>query len=78
MKSVGKIFASIGIVGLVITLGMNLVALLGFKKAAAVFASPGWWSSWFSCYVVWAVFAISALGLLLTKGRDGPVATKSD
>jgi hypothetical protein len=78
MKSVGKIFASIGIVGLVVTLAMNLVALLGFKKASAAFASPGWWSSWFSCYMVWTVFVFIALRSLLTKGKDGPVGTKGD
>ncbi len=78
MKSVGKIFASIGIVGLVVTLGMNLVALLAFKKAAAAFASPGWWSSWFPCYLVWTVFVVIARGSLLAKGKVGAVGGRDD
>lgn len=56
-----RIFPSIGLIGLIITLALNLVALLAFKRPAAEFFSHGWWSAWFPNYVVWLVFV--AMGL---------------
>jgi hypothetical protein len=49
---------TIGLVGLAITIVLNLVALLIFKKASAEYFSGGWWSSWFPFYIVWLVFTI--------------------
>jgi len=53
-----RIFPSIGVAGLVITVAMNLVALLVFKRVSAEFFSPAWWSSWFACYIVLVTFVI--------------------
>ncbi len=63
-----RIFPAIGVAGLVITIAMNLVALLVFKKRSAEFLSQGWWSSWFTCYLVWIVFVImGAAGVLMKR-----------
>jgi hypothetical protein len=63
----GRIFPAIGAAGLAITIAMNLVALLVFKKAAAEFWSPGWWSSWFACYAVWISFGVIGTAAVLMK-----------
>ena len=57
----GRIFPTMGLIGLIITLGLNLVALLAFKKASAEFFSHGWWSSWFINYIVWLIFLVLSL-----------------
>jgi hypothetical protein len=64
-----RIFPSIGVTGLAITVAMNLVALYVFKKVSAEFFSTGWWSSWFSCYAVWVTFVIIGLAGIFMK-RD--------
>ena len=53
-----KPFKIIGLVGLAITIVLNLVALLILKKASAEFFSDKWWSGWFPSYIVWLVFTI--------------------
>lgn len=53
-----RIFPSIGVIGIVITVAMNLVALFVFRKAQAEFFSQGWWTSWFVCYLVWLAFTV--------------------
>lgn len=53
-----KTFKIIGLTGLLITIVLNVVALFVFKRAAAVYFSTGWWSDWFSSYVVWLVFTV--------------------
>jgi hypothetical protein len=64
-----RIFPSIGVAGLAITAAMNLVALLVFKKVSAEFFSPAWWSSWFTCYIVWVTFVIIGVAGIFVK-RD--------
>ena len=67
----GRVFPAIGVVGLAITITLNLAALLVFKKVAAEFFSHGWWSSWFPSYLVWAAFVVMGLaGLVMKKSSD--------
>ena len=51
-----KPFKATGLLGLAITIALNLIALLLFKKASAEFFSDKWWSDWFPAYIVWLVF----------------------
>jgi hypothetical protein len=51
-------FARIGIIGLSITVVVNLAGFLVFHRASSVFFSDAWWSAWFPVYLVWMVFAI--------------------
>ena len=53
-----KSFKIIGLVGLAITIALNLVALLMLKKASAEYFSDKWWSDWFPSYIVWLVSII--------------------
>jgi len=53
-----KSFKIIGLVGLAITIALNLVALLMLKKASAEYFSDQWWSDWFPPYAVGLVFTI--------------------
>jgi signal transduction histidine kinase len=53
-----KAFRTIGWIGLAITTGLNLLALLWFKRASAEYFSDKWWSEWFPSYVVWLAFTI--------------------
>jgi hypothetical protein len=48
----------IGLIGLTITVALNLVALLLWKKASAEYFSDKWWSEWFPLYIFWLGFAI--------------------
>jgi hypothetical protein len=51
-------FAFMGLVGLAITIALNLVALLLLKKAEAEYFSGKWWSVWFPSYTVWLTFTV--------------------
>ncbi len=61
-----KAFRTIGLIGLAITIVLNLVALFLLKKAAAGYFSDAWWSEWFPSYAVWVSFTIIAL---VSRGR---------
>jgi hypothetical protein len=50
-----------GVLGLSITLGMNLAALFVFKLRSAAFFEGIWWASWLPCYIVWLVFVVIGL-----------------
>jgi hypothetical protein len=58
---------SVGLVGLGIQLVLNLLGLFVFHKAAAVFFTDEWWSSWFPALLVWIVFIIAGIGIRLTS-----------
>jgi hypothetical protein len=64
-----KSYITIGLVGLAIQAGLNLLALLAFKKTSAEFFSDQWWSSWFPTYTVWLVFLI--LGIASRGKKNG-------
>ena len=51
-------FTFIGLIGLAITIAINLVALHLFKRASAEYFSDKWWSDWFPSYIIWLVFTI--------------------
>ena len=53
-----KAFKTIGLVGLAITIVLNLVALLWFKRASAEYFSDQWWSAWFPPYIIWLSFTL--------------------
>jgi|GEM_PF-954643 len=63
---------TVGLVGLSIHLALNLLGIFVFHKAAAVFFSEQWWTSWFPSMLVWVVFIITGLGLRL---RSKPCAS---
>jgi hypothetical protein len=64
-------FAIVGLVGLVVAVGVNLIAMLVFKKTSAQFFSEQWWSSWFPTYTVWLVFLIVGLASRNKKNDGG-------
>ena len=51
-----KTFKTIGLIGLAITIVLNIVALLMLKKVSAEYFSDKWWSEWFPLYMIWLVF----------------------
>lgn len=53
----------IGLIGIGIQLVLNLLGIFVFHKAAAVFFTEEWWSSWFPSLLVWVVFLIIGLGV---------------
>ena len=64
-----RVFPAIGVTGLAITIILNFVALLVFKKDAAEFLSRGWWSTWFPSYSVWVTFLIMSLAGVVRKKK---------
>ena len=56
-----KIFLRFGLIGIGITLMLNLVGIFLFQRDAAPFFSQGWWSSWLPTYLVWLVCLIVGL-----------------
>ncbi len=70
-----KSFKIIGLVGLAITIGLNLVALLVLKRASAEYFSDQWWSDWFPQHIVWLVFIIIGFACRCSKKS---VDTKHD
>jgi hypothetical protein len=68
-------FAFMGLVGLAITIALNLVALLLLKKAEAEYFSDKWWSVWFPSYIVWLTFTIVGVVCFCWRKRDD---TKAD
>jgi hypothetical protein len=65
-----KPYKIIGLVGLAITIALNLVASLVLKKASAEYFSDQWWSSWFPSYIVWLVFIVVGFAGCC-RGRNG-------
>lgn len=54
MGQVSKMMLFIGIVGVLLTLAVNLYASFGLHRGAAAFFSSPWWSRWFPIYMVMA------------------------
>lgn len=46
----------LGLIGLGITILLNVVSWIYFKKPSAIFFSDAWWSTWFPSALVWIVF----------------------
>ena len=56
-----KSFKIIGLVGLAITIVLNLVALLILKKVSAEYFPDNWWSDWLPAYIIWLICSIVGL-----------------
>ncbi len=69
------LFKITGLVGLAVTIVLNLVALLVLKKASAEYFSDQWWFDWFPLYMVWLVFIIFGFASCC---REKPDAKKHD
>lgn len=52
----------VGLIGLGITLVLNLLGLFVFHRPTAVFFTEQWWSSWFPSWMAWTVLTITGLG----------------
>jgi hypothetical protein len=65
-----KSYIKIGVLGLAISIVINLAALFLFKKPSAAFFTDPWWSSWFPSYIVWLVFL--AVGFSSRVGGGSP------
>jgi hypothetical protein len=52
----------LGLIGLSITLALNLFGFLILRQAAARFLTDEWWSVWFPSFIVWFAIAMTGLG----------------
>lgn len=68
---IGGMFVWIGVAGVGIEAALNVVALAYFESDAGEVFSPGWWSSWFSAYLVFGVFLVIGGALRLAGSSDG-------
>ena len=57
-----SIFLRFGLIGIGITLLLNVVGIFLLQRDAAPFFSQGWWSSWLPAYLVWLVCLFVGLG----------------
>ena len=62
----------LGVIGLSITLALNVFGVLVLRQAAARVFTDEWWSVWFPSFIVWFVIAMSRLGPQCSRreGRD--------
>ncbi len=60
---------TVGLIGLSITLVLNLFGLLVLRQAAARFLTNDWWSVWFPSFIVWVGIAITGLVRRSSRGR---------
>lgn len=58
----------VGLIGLSITLALNLFGLFVLRQAAARFLTDDWWSVWFPSFIVW--FGMTITGLLRRSARS--------
>ena len=52
----------LGLIGLAIAVGINVIVRVVFKPPGAEFFSSDWWTVWFPTYLVWIIFAIIGAG----------------
>jgi len=62
----------LGVIGLSITLALNVFGALVLRQAAARAFTDEWWSVWCPSFIVWFVIAMSRLGPQCSRreGRD--------
>jgi hypothetical protein len=51
-----RVFQRLAVIGLPLTVALNLVGLFVFHRHSSVFFSEAWWNAWFPNYFVWAMF----------------------
>jgi hypothetical protein len=51
-------FRTIGVIGLAVTVALNVLALWVWHRTSAHYFSTPWWAAWFPSYGVWLVFTI--------------------
>jgi len=47
-----------GVIGLSVTLILNLFGLFVLGKSSCAFFSHQWWPDWFACYCLWSTFTV--------------------
>jgi len=65
----------LGLIGLTLTLILNLVAVFILKQASATFFQDQWWSDWSPGYLLFLTFAIIGF---VRYCRQKPDDTKAD
>jgi len=70
MTKHNHIFVIIGISGVIVSIALNLVAMLVLQKSAAVFFCDAWWSSWFPGLAMSLTFLI--IGLASSSVKKQP------
>ena len=58
-------FATMGLIGLLITLVLNL-----FNHFVLGVGGGAWWSLWFPGYLVWSVFLVIGIGFSKKNGTN--------
>ena len=61
----------VGLIGLSITLAINLFGFLVLRQAAARFLTDDWWSVWFPSFIVWLSITIMGLRRRSSGRREG-------
>ena len=61
----------VGLIGLSITLAINLFGFLVLRQAAARFLTHDWWSVWFPSFIVWLTITIAGLWRRSSDRREG-------
>ena len=61
----------LGLIGLSITLAINLFGLLVLRQAAARFFTDDWWSVWFPSFIVWLSITITGLWRRFSGSQKG-------
>ena len=55
-KIVGTTMFTLGVMGLLVAIVVNCIALFVYDKSSAQAFTSEWWSAWFPSYIVWFVF----------------------
>ena len=66
----------LGLIGLCITLAINLFGVLVLRQAAARFFADDWWSVWFPSFIVWLSITITGLRRRSSGSREGQDAKR--
>jgi len=64
-----RILLRVGTVGLLLTLALNLLALVTLRRPKDEFLAVKWWAAWFPCFCAWLVFAV--IGLAASRRAPG-------
>ena len=56
-----------GIVGISITIPLNLIGHYILHQPAAQIFSNGWWSTWFTSHMIWVSLGLAGLGQMFSE-----------